>query len=40
MKKNMLMLMMLIAISSYSNINMSKEPHYKVNLTNEFVEAI
>ncbi len=40
MKKNMLMLMMLIAISSYSNINMSKEPHYKVPLTNEFVEAI
>ena len=40
MKKNILMLMMLIAISSYSNINMSKEPHYKVPLTNEFVEAI
>ena len=42
MKKNMLMLMMLIAISSYSNTkpNMSKYPHYRVPLTNEFVEAI
>ena len=42
MKKNMLMLMMLIAISSYSNTNpnMSKDPHYRVPLTNEFVEAI
>lgn len=42
MKKNMLMLMMLIAISSYSNTNpnMSKDPHYRVPLTNEYVEAI
>ena len=42
MKKNMLMLMMLIAISSYSNTNknMSKDPHYRVPLTNEFVEAV
>ena len=42
MKKNILMLMMLIAISSYSNTNknMSKDPHYRVPLTNEFVEAI
>ena len=36
------MLMMLIAISSYSNTNknMSKDPHYRVPLTNEFVEAV
>ena len=42
MKKNILMLMMIIAISSYSNSNsnMSKNPHYRVPLTNEFVEAI
>ena len=42
MKKNILMLMMLIAMSSYSNSNpnMSKNPHYRVPLTNEFVEAI
>ena len=42
MKKNILMLMMLIAISSYSNTNknMSKDPHYRVPLTNEFVEAV
>ena len=42
MKKNILILMLLIAINSYSNTkpNMSKYPHYKVPLTNEFVEAI
>ena len=45
MKKNILMLMILIAINSYSNTetttpNMSATPHYRVPLTNEFVEAI
>ena len=42
MKKNILILMLLIAINSYSNTkpNMSKYPHYRVPLTNEFVEAI
>ena len=42
MKKNILILMLLIAINSYSNTNpnMSKYPHYKVPLTNEFAEAI
>ena len=45
MKKNILMLMMLIAVNSYSdtkikNPNMSATPHYRVPLTNEFVEAI
>ena len=42
MKKNILILMILIAMSSYSdnNPNMSKNPHYRVPLTNEFIEAI
>ena len=43
MKKNMLMLMMLIAISSstYSNTKyIYKKPNYKVPLTNEYVVTI
>ena len=43
MKKNMLMLMMLIAISSYSNSNTKyiyKNPNYRVPLTNEYVVTI
>ena len=43
MKKNMLMLMMLIAISSstYSNTKyIYKNPNYRVPLTNEYVVTI